>query len=105
MIRSGKLDRTITLQRKAETISPAGTVSDAWADFATVRAELLRAAYADQATKPGEGQGAAIAFRLRYVAGVSTADRLLYDGQPYGIKTVHEFGRRRFLEIECEALR
>lgn len=104
-MRSGKLDRTVIFQRLAETVSPAGTVSTAWTDFATVRAELLRAAYSDQATGSGEGQGATIAFRLRYVPGLTAADRVLFDGQVYGIKSLHEFGRRRVLEIECEAIR
>lgn len=104
-MRSGKLDRTITFQRKAETVSPTGTVTNAWTDFATVRAELLRAALGDQATSAGEGQGETIAFRLRYVPGVSVADRVLFDGQSYGIKSIQEFGRRRILEITCEALR
>lgn len=105
MIRSGKLDRTITFQRKAETENTAGTVTSAWADFATARAELLRTAFADQATGAGEGQGEALSFRLRYVPGVTTGDRIIYDGQPYSIKSIQEFGRRRILEITCEAVR
>lgn len=105
MIRSGKLDRTITFQRKAETVNAAGTSNTIWADFATARAELSRAAFADQATGAGEGQGETISFRLRYVPGVTTGDRIIYDGQSYGITGLHEFGRRRILEITCEAVR
>lgn len=104
-MRSGKLDRTITFQRKAETVSPAGTVTDTWTDFATVRAELLRAVHADQKTGSGEGQGEAISFRLRFVPGLLTTDRVLFDGRAYEVAKLNEFGRRRFLEIDCEALK
>jgi SPP1 family predicted phage head-tail adaptor len=104
-MRSGKLDRTITIRRLSETVTPAGTVAQAWADVVTVRAELLGTALADQATGAGEGQGESLTFRVRYVSGVTVADQIAFEGRTYGIKTIHEFGRRRMLELVCEALR
>ena len=39
MIRAGRLTRTVTLEERTVTVSPAGTRSEAWAPIAQVRAE------------------------------------------------------------------
>ena len=53
-MRSGKLDRTLIFQRLTRTVSPAGSVTEAWADFATARAELVSNSVTESGTAFGE---------------------------------------------------
>lgn len=101
-MRAGRLDRTIILQRETEAVSPAGTVTSTWTDFAIVRAELVSNVFAEVARAYGEGDGAEMVFRIRHYHGLSIKDRLVYAGQPYGITGIVELGRRRAMEVRCE---
>ncbi|WP_172125406.1 phage head closure protein [Devosia sp. 919] len=95
------MDRTITLQRETESVSPAGTVTSTWTDFAILRAELVSNVFAEVARAYGEGDGADMVFRIRHYHGLTTKDRLVYEGQPYGITSIVELGRRRAMELRC----
>lgn len=101
-MRAGRLDRTITLQRETETVSPAGTVTSTWTDFAIVRAELLSNVFVEVARAYGDDGGADLVLRIRHYHGLTTKDRLVYAGQPYGITGIVELGRRRAMELRCE---
>jgi len=103
MMRAGRLDRTIILQREAESVSPAGTVTSTWTDFAILRAEPISSTFAEVARAYGEGDGADLVLRIRHYHGLTTKDRLVYAGQPYGITGIVELGRRRAMELHCEA--
>lgn len=113
-MRAGNLDRTIVIQRRDTRVNDAGTVVDApgWADLASVRAELLAPAIvtgtaptAFNAVESDRAYGAAeeavLTFRLRYLDGITTADRLQYAGSDYDITGTTEIGRRRGLLIRC----
>lgn len=103
-MRAGKLDRTLTFQRLTRTVSPAGTVAEAWAEFATVRAELLSSAIAEAATAFGEADNSALVFRIRYRADLTTEDRVIYAGRALDLAGILELGRRRALELRCEVV-
>lgn len=106
-MQAGRLDRTITLQRKSETVADSGAVVSAWANLATVRAELIEAAADEAATGYGEAETATRRFRIRWLPSVeiTTDDRLTYAGAAYNIRAVVEIGRRRALELRCERIR
>ena len=40
MIPAGSLQDSVTFQRKTETLSPSGAVTETWADLYTVRADV-----------------------------------------------------------------
>lgn len=103
-MRAGKLDRTITLQRLTRTVGAAGTVANTWADFATVRAELVSDAVTETGTGFGEADNSALVFRIRYRADLTTADRVTYEGRALDLAGILELGRRRALELHCEAV-
>lgn len=105
MIRAGKLDRTISIERKTETVSPTGTgaVVKTWLNIATVRAEIVQQSASEFLTGFGEAENGTIVFRVRYLAGITTADRVTYAGQVYDLKEVTEIGRRRGLELRAVA--
>jgi hypothetical protein len=46
-----------------------------------------------------------VIFGVGYRPGVTTADRVTYDGTPYGLKEIKELGRRDALELRGEALK
>lgn len=105
MIRPGKMRQTITLQRVTLTQNAYGTEAEAWADLATLRAELVKEEAADDL---GEAPGALgrrrLTFRTRVFGGVTVADRVLWRGQPYRIAAVSggDFAAGDGLELTCE---
>lgn len=101
MIRSGKLDRLITLERKSETVSETGAVSETWTPIATLRAELVRQTAEEFLTGPGETENTTVIFRTRYLSGMTTADRISYNGETFDLEAIVELGRRRGLELRA----
>ena len=102
MIRAGKLDRTITIERVTMTPNDAGTPQETWAVLVTLRAELLDSAATETVNGAGENTERAIAFRTRFYPGVTVADRISYEGQSFNLRQVKELGRRRGLELRAE---
>lgn len=104
-MRAGRLDRTVNLQRLTETVNAAGTVSTVWTTFATVRAELVSNSLTETGYAFGEADNDALGFRIRYRSGLTTTDRLTYEGRVYNLVGIVEIGRRRALELRCEAVK
>ncbi|MFC2967715.1 phage head closure protein [Acidimangrovimonas pyrenivorans] len=101
MIRAGKLDRQIIIEREAETVAASGAVSKTWAPIATVRAELVQRSADEYLAGFGEADAGGAVFRIRYLAGITPADRVICDGVAYDIDEIAELGRRRALELRC----
>ena len=104
-MRSGKLDRTITIQALTATIDDYGTPTEAWADMATVRAQIVQASTEEYLRGYGETDSLAVIFRIRWLDGVTNDHRVVQDGKPLNIREVKEIGRRRGLELRCEEVR
>ncbi|MBM3089257.1 phage head closure protein [Ensifer sp. T173] len=102
-MRAGKLDRTITIERQTETIAPSGSVSNGWTPVATIRAEVVQQSANEFLSGFGEAENSTIIFRLRYVPGITTADRVTYNGTAYDLEEIKEIGRRRGLELRAVA--
>ncbi len=100
-MQAGKLDRFIRIERQAETVAASGAVSATWALVATVRAELVRQTSTEFLSGFGEGESGTLIFRIRYLAGITTADRVVHDGHAYGLQEVAEIGRKRGLELRA----
>jgi head-tail adaptor len=103
-VRAGKLDRVVTIERVAQTIDVYGVPQDTWSPIATLRAEILRQADDETIGEAGAVSKAVIAFRTRYLDGVTLADRLVYEGLIHNIKETKEIGRRRELELTVQRL-
>lgn len=102
-MQAGKLDRSIALERKTQTVKPSGAVVTAWTIIAAVRAEIVQQSASEFLTGYGEAEAGSIIFRIRYLAGVTTADRVAYAGKVYDLKEIKEIGRRRGLELRAVA--
>lgn len=105
MLNIGNMDRRITIEREAEVVSPSGDVRKVWATVATVWAEVLQQSANEFFTGYGEAETGSVIFRVRYRPGITTADRVTYDGVAYGLKEIKEIGRRDALELRGEALK
>ncbi|MDE4173668.1 phage head closure protein [Phaeobacter sp. PT47_59] len=101
MIRAGKLDRQITIERKGETVAASGAVMSEWLPVATIRAELVQRSADEYLAGFGEADAGGAVFRIRYLAGITTADRVTCDGEAYDIDEIAELGRKRGLELRC----
>ncbi len=101
-MRAGSLDRSITLERRSETVSDAGTVTESWAALTTMRAERVEVSSDEANTETGKSEVVRMTFRTRYFAGLTTDDRLVFDGQAFDIVGIDEIGRRRGLLLRVE---
>ncbi len=105
MINAGKMDRRITIERQTETVKPSGDVVKAWAIVAVVWAEIIQQSATEFFTGFGEAETGSIIFRIRYMPGITTVDRVTYNGSVYGLKEIKEIGRYEALELRGEVLK
>ena len=103
-MQAGKLNRIVTVQRETKTRTLSRGTASAWADVATTRAEVVQASAADFLAGFGTAQQGTVIFRIRWRNGLTTADRIVFDGRTHEIKEIAEIGRRRGLEIRAVAL-
>lgn len=99
-MRSGKLDKVITLQRFTATVDDFGTPVETWADLADLRAQVVQAT-TEEFIRAGAESDTVIVFRTRFLDGVTTADRVVFGGHFFDVKETKEIGRRQGLEIRC----
>ncbi|MEO9340466.1 phage head closure protein [Mesorhizobium sp. SB112] len=103
MMRAGKLDKTITIDRFTSTVDDYGTVIEDWTTVATVRAQIIQASTEEFMRSFGVSTETAVVFRIRNIDGLTTADRVIYGGRQHDIKEVKELGRREGLDLRCVA--
>lgn len=103
-MRAGKLDRTITIQGFTTVIDDLGTPVETWTDKATLRAQLIQSSTEEFIRSYGASDETVIIFRTRWIAGVTNADRIQYEGDVFNIKETKEIGRRKGLELRAVRL-
>lgn len=99
-----RLLETITIERVAKSKTPAGTVTEAWAPVATVRAQVLQRKLVERLETYGEAEESTIGFRIHALpVEITTADRVIFDGAALDLKDVTEIrrGRLRMVELVC----
>lgn len=109
-MRSGRLDRRITIQRSTSTPSDSGEPELEWGDLAAVWAWMAPVRGSERFTNPQLVAEEQIEFRIRYsatVADLTPLDRIIYPSlsgslptkRVHDILAVHEIGRREGLQI------
>jgi SPP1 family predicted phage head-tail adaptor len=106
---AGKFDRVITIQAPTTTPDEYGTPQKTWATFWTGYAQLLTLSRQEFMLKElGETTEIVATYRIRYVAGVNLAMRVVHSGQAgstvYRVADVREIGRHEYLELKCVAV-
>lgn len=103
-MRAGNLDREITIQHNTYEIDDMGNPAYTWTDLAMVRAQIMQASTEEYIRAYGASDETAIIFRIRWLDGITNADRTVYEGVNHNIKETKEIGRRKGLELRCVAL-
>lgn len=102
-MKAGKMVHVITMQRMTATVNAAGTPVQSWADLATLRAEKVEQTTAEFIRGHGASDETVVVFRTRFLADLTTADRISFRGQVFNIKELSPIERRRGLELRCVA--
>lgn len=102
-MRAGKLDRTIAIERSTYEVDDYGNPVYTWTVLATMRAQVVEASTTEFIRNFGASSEKVTAFRLRWLDGVTLADRVVASGTVFDIKDIKEIGRRRGLELRCVA--
>jgi len=103
-MRAGALDNVIDVQRATTAVNAAGTPSESWTTFVTLRAQVLQ-----QATEEfirgsaGASDETTVVFRTWWHDGITLADRIVFNGTLHNIKELKPLGRRAGLEIRTFA--
>lgn len=100
-MRSGKLREEIAIQRATATVNDAGTPSMIWASIAVLRAEKVEQSTTEAIRAFGASDEELVVFRARFFDGVTNADRVLWQGNPFNIRQVVPLGHRSGLELRC----
>lgn len=100
-MRAGKLDRRITIERVTYTpgAEPYLPPVEAWATHKELPAQIVQASTEEFLRSYGEADETVVIFRTRYVAGITNADRVVYQGRIHNIREVKEIGRRVGMEL------
>jgi SPP1 family predicted phage head-tail adaptor len=101
-MRAGKLDRIIRIDRyDAGAVDDYGTPAPAFTPLATLRAQVVQSSTEEFIRAYGASDETVIIFRTRWLADVTNADRISYEGGYFNLKEVKEIGRRKGLELRA----
>lgn len=103
MIRTGTLNRVISIDRLTTSLNENRNPVSAWSNIATLRAEVIQQSIDEAEADSGERDTDSITFRTRFFTGLTTADRIRFMGRTYNIKGFSEIGVRAGLEIKAVA--
>ncbi|MCI4653883.1 phage head closure protein [Sphingomonas aquatilis] len=102
-MRAGSLTRKVTIQRQTANTSVDGAGLGEWTDLRTCRAEMRQQGGREFLTASGPSTEVRRVFFIRWFAGITAADRVLFEGSPHNIVEVREIGRRDGLELHAIA--
>lgn len=102
-MRAGRLDRTIRIDKWDEAPEPDdfGTVTPGYTALATLRAQIVQSSTEEFIEAQGATDDTVVIFRTRWLSGVTTADRIHYEGTFFNVKELKEIGRRKGLELRA----
>lgn len=102
-MQAGKLQHSVELQRMTEELGPGRVPVQTWSIYAIVRAEIRQAGISEFLTTYGEGVSNNAVFLIRWIPGVSVADRIVHGGKAWNIVAIAEIGRKQGLELRAVA--
>jgi len=106
VIRAGKLRHVIAYRAKTQTVDEYGGPVETWADFATVRASVAPLIGKDMMSSMAAQSTAEMRINHRYLAGVTSAMRILWNGDEYEIigEPANVHGLSREIEVLARKL-
>jgi SPP1 family predicted phage head-tail adaptor len=98
-MRSGRLDRRLTLQRRTLIENDYGEAVETWTTLATVWAEKIPVRGSERYASMQTVAEVEERFKIRYRKGLTPLDRVVCEGITYDVLGVLEIGRREGWEI------
>ncbi|MGE4297035.1 MAG: phage head closure protein [Desulfovibrionaceae bacterium] len=93
-MRAGRLRHTVTIEHTVSTQNAYGEMVPAWEAFATRRAAVRPLAGREYFAASGEGAEVTHEIRLRYLDGVTTAMRIVFNTRHFDIQSVINVNER-----------
>lgn len=98
-MKAGALDRRITIQNRVETQNSFGEAEITYEDMTSVWAEVRPLTGREYFSAAQYVPEAKLKIRIRYRAGITEKQRIIYQGETYDIGYIAELGRREGLEL------
>lgn len=99
-IRSGELDRRITLRRPTTTTNEYGETAETFADDGTVWAKVTPTDGGESLEQSDKHSNLGrVLVEIRFRSGLSSKYRFVFDGSEYDIENIDEIGRREGLRL------
>lgn len=102
-MRAGIMDRRITVQHYTTVDDGYGNEIPTWADLATVWASVQQESGREFIQASAITPERRVVFRIRWIDGITTTHRVIYEGRQHDIHQVREIGRREGLELHTTA--
>lgn len=106
-MRSGRLDRRVTIQTLTTTRDAFGQPIETWAELATVWAQRENAGVVERFQANQRFASAEVVFRIRWYPWAEGIDpktnRAAFEGRTYNILGTEEIGRKEGLHIVAVA--
>ncbi|WP_137387972.1 phage head closure protein [Rhodoligotrophos defluvii] len=106
MMRAGRLDRHITIQRQNPSQLESGQQVENWQTVACVWAQVVYGRGSERFAAQQMIGKAVVTFRIRWspeVSEISVLHSILYDGRRFDITDMREIGRHEGIEIDATA--
>ncbi len=98
-MKAGPLDRRVMLQRKTVVYDDYGGEIEAWAELATVPAQVVQQSGREFLAADQTQAERRVLFRIRWFDGLTALDRVLHESRVHNIQDVKELGRREGVEL------
>ena len=98
-MRSGKLDRRISLQTATDTQDVYGQAVSVWATTYTVWADVFPMPYTEQVEGDRKTEGTMFKMRIRYQPSIVNTMRVSYGAYYYDIISIQEGNRQEYLDL------
>lgn len=99
----GRYDRQITIEQLTQGQDDYGHPTETWTTFATVWANAYSGSGRELEAARQISAEVSTQFQIRYIAGISTTMRVLYESRYYDIVHISEVGRRDRIDIFTKA--
>jgi len=99
---AGDMREHITLMKQTAGINASGFQTVTYTDSGTLAAKVASVSGKDFAGALANGAEDVITFTLRWTDGITTADRIAWEGTTYEILAINLLGARRdYMNIKC----
>lgn len=98
-----RLRHRVTVEKEVRTKDAAGQEIVTWATRYALQPAEYREVSGGETIRGRQVEAGVVAiFTVNYRDGYDTTDRIVFDGETFGIVRIHKFGGiKRFLDIHC----